>query len=130
MGPHTFDLLGNRALGHYLQDSCLAFSSSHEDDGSSCVQHRKCEGHTLWWWLWGVTNGGYNLLPLLGEEGRDGDRRSRSLQLHEHSHTPGMVCWIIPTPPTDPVVLDLNPHFKMGELRLKRVKPSQLADAN
>ena len=50
----------------YLQNSCLAFSCSHKDDRSSCVQHGKSEGYTLRRWFWRVTDGGHNFLPLLG----------------------------------------------------------------
>lgn len=89
-GSHALTFLG---MGPqlYLQNSCLAFSSRHKYDSSGRIQYRKCEGHTLWRWLWGVTNGSNNLLPFLGEGGPGGDRRTMSLQLLKHSHISGII---------------------------------------
>ena len=44
-----------------------------------------------------------------------------SLQFLEHSYTPGMICpsFHHPAPTINLVVLDLNPHFKMGKPRLQ-----------
>lgn len=53
----------------YLEDGGLGFSGGHKDDRAGSIQYWQCQGHALWRWLRGVTDGGHNLLPLLGVGG-------------------------------------------------------------